>query len=144
MHHDRRAAGARRRDLLRAAGVAALWAGTSAHAGCASGAAGQRGQQTAAAESAVIPAPVGGGDEPYPIPWLDKNGSHNQAGVGLEPSSIYHFKGRIARAAEFVGSGVDGSGNRIPFGTKTTDNSFMSGECWTSQRRVRRGAWTHL
>jgi len=93
---------------------------------------------------AVIPAPVGGNDEPYPIPWLDKNGSHNQAGDGLEPSSIYHFKGRMARAAGFVGSGVDGSGNPIPFGTKTTDNSYMQGECWTSQRVARRGAWAHL
>jgi hypothetical protein len=89
-------------------------------------------------------APVGGSDEPYPIPWLDKNGSHNQAGPGLEPSSIYHFKGRIARAAEFVGSGVDGAGNRLAFGSRTTDNSFMQGECWTSQRLQRRGAWTHL
>src|SRR6266446_1042403 len=69
------------------------------------------------ASGAVIPAPVGGNDEPYPIPWLDKNGSHNQAGDRLEPSSIYHFKGRMVRAAGFVGSGVDGSGNRIPFGT---------------------------
>jgi hypothetical protein len=99
---------------------------------------------TAAARPSVIPAPVGGSDEPYPIPWLDKNGSHNQAGPGLEPSSIYHFKGRVARAAEFVGSGVDGTGNRLAFGTRTTDNSFMQGECWTSQRRARHGAWTHL
>jgi DMSO/TMAO reductase YedYZ molybdopterin-dependent catalytic subunit len=30
---------------------------------------------------------------PYPIPWLDKNGSHNQpARPDLEPSHIYHFK----------------------------------------------------
>ena len=39
-----------------------------------------------------------GGTDPYPIPWLDKNGSHNQpAGPNLEPSHIYHFKGSIAR-----------------------------------------------
>jgi len=44
------------------------------------------------------PATANGGDEPYPIPWLDKNGSHNQpAGPNLEPSHIYHFKGRVAR-----------------------------------------------
>ena len=54
---------------------------------------------------ATIPSPVGGSDEPYPIPWWDKNGSHNQA---------------------------------------TTDNSFMDGECWTPQRRVRTGSWAHL
>ena len=113
--------------------------------GCATGAQEQRGVGgLSTASVAVIPAPVGGSDEPYPTPWLDKNGSHNQAGDGLEPSSIYHFKGRIARAAEFVGSGVDGSGNRIPFGTKTTDNSYMQGECWTSRRVARRGAWSHL
>src|ERR1700722_3776624 len=34
------------------------------------------------------------GTDPYPIPWLDKNGSHNQpAALNLEPSHIYHFKG---------------------------------------------------
>ena len=93
---------------------------------------------------ATIASPVGGSDEPYPIPWLDKNGSHNQAGPRLEPSHIFHFKGRIARSADFVGSGVDGSGQRLAFGLATTDNSFMDGECWTSQRRVRTGAWTHL
>jgi hypothetical protein len=87
---------------------------------------------------------VGGSDEPYPIPWLDKNGSHNQAGPRLEPSHIFHFKGRIARSADFVGSGADGSGERLAFGLATTDNSFMDGECWTSQRRVRTGAWAHL
>lgn len=33
-----------------------------------------------------------GGANPYLIPWLDKNGSHNQrAGPNLEPSHIYHF-----------------------------------------------------
>ena len=93
---------------------------------------------------AEIPPPVGGSDEPYPIPWLDKNGSHNQAGPSLEPSHIFHFKGRIARCADFVGSGVDGSGERLAFGLPTTDNSFMDGECWTSQRQVRIGAWAHL
>jgi hypothetical protein len=93
----------------------------------------------------VIPAPVGGSDEPYPIPWLDKNGSHNEpAGPKNEPSSIYHFKGRVARAADFTGSGVDGKGERLLFGTQTTDNSYMQGECWTSHRRARTGAWTHL
>ena len=41
-----------------------------------------------------------GGTDPYPIPWLDKNGSHNQpAAPNLEPSHIYHFKGRVARCS---------------------------------------------
>ncbi len=95
--------------------------------------------------SGTIPAPVGGDDRPYPIPWLDKNGSHNEPGEpGNEPSSIYHFKGRVARAADFSGSGADGKGNRLPFGTPTTDNAYMQGECWTSHRRILRGTWAHL
>jgi hypothetical protein len=94
---------------------------------------------------ALLPAPVGGSEDPYPIPWLDKNGSHNEpAGPGQEPSSIYHFQGRVARAANFTGSGVDGHGERLPFGSPTTDNSFMQGECWTSKRRARTGIWAHL
>ncbi len=52
-----------------------------------------------------------GGTDPYPIPWLDKNGSHNQpAGPQLEPSHIYHFKGRVARCADFAGMGTDNRG----------------------------------
>ena len=48
-----------------------------------------------------------GGTDPYPIPWLDKNGSHNQpAGPNLEPSHIYHFKGRVARCSTFTGTGT--------------------------------------
>ncbi len=106
--------------------------------------------RTAAKDSAhgkggVIAAPVGGNDQPFPIPWLDKNGSHNEpAGPGQEPSSIYHFKGRVARAADFTGSGVDRGGNRLLYGTPTTDNAYMQGECWTSHRRILRGTWAHL
>src|SRR5271154_2364177 len=55
-----------------------------------------------------------GGAQPYPIPWLDKNGSHNQpAGPNLEPSHIYHFKGQVARCSTFTGVGTDNKGNRI-------------------------------
>ena len=135
---DRSNAG--RRGFLRAIGLgtAALGASSLLTAARASG------EWKARTRDAEIPPPVGGSDEPYPIPWLDKNGSHNQAGPRLEPSHIFHFKGRIARSADFVGSGVDGSGERLAFGLATTDNSFMDGECWTSQRRVRTGAWAHL
>lgn len=125
-----------RRSFLQVTGAAALSAGAAAVLPARA--------RAAPAGGEVIPAPVGGSAEPYPIPWLDKNGSHNQAGPGLEPSNIFHFKGRVARAAEFFGSGVDGSGNRLSFGTQTTDNSFMEGECWTSQRRARQGTWAHL
>lgn len=135
MQDDREVQRIGRRNLLHQAGLAAASVGLLPLIRCTT---------TASARTSVIPAPVGGNDEPYPIPWLDKNGSHNQAGPGLEPSSIYHFSGRVARAAEFVGSGVDGAGNRLAFGSRTTDNSFMQGECWTSQRRAHRGAWTHL
>jgi hypothetical protein len=41
-----------------------------------------------------------GGAEPFPIPWLDKNGSHNQpAGANLEPSHIYDFRDASPAAA---------------------------------------------
>ena len=128
-----------RRGFLHVIGLGtAAVSASSLITACASGGLGAR------TRDATIPPPVGGSDEPYPIPWLDKNGSHNQAGPRLEPSHIFHFKGRVARSADFVGSGVSGSGERLPFGLATTDNSFMDGECWTSQRRVRIGAWAHL
>ena len=85
-----------------------------------------------------------GSTDPYPIPWLDKNGSHNQpAGPQLEPSHIYHFKGRIARCAGFVGMGTDNKGNRIAFGTPTTDYGFMQGEYFAG-RTPQVGAFTHI
>ena len=57
------------------------------------------------------PMTANGGTDPYPIPWLDKNGSHNQpAGANLEPSHIYHFKGRVARYSTFTGTGTDNQG----------------------------------
>ena len=84
-----------------------------------------------------------GGEWPAAIPWLDKNGSFNQPpGPGQEPSSIFHFKGRVARANGFTGMGTDNRGRRIPFGTKTTDYSFMQGVYWAA-RGERHGAFTH-
>lgn len=85
-----------------------------------------------------------GGTDPYPIPWLDKNGSHNQpAGPQLEPSHIYHFKGRVARCSGFVGMGTDNRGNRIAFGTPTTDYGFMQGEYFAG-RAPQTGTFTHI
>jgi hypothetical protein len=85
-----------------------------------------------------------GGTDPYPIPWLDKNGSHNQpAGPQLEPSHIFHFKGRVARSADFVGMGTDNKGNRIAFGTPTTDYGFMQGEYFAG-RTPQTGVFTHI
>ena len=84
-----------------------------------------------------------GGAAPCAIPWLDKNGSFNQApGPGQEPSNIFHFKGRVARSNGFSGMGTDNRGRRIPFGTNTTDFSFMQGEYWAG-RQARQGAFTH-
>jgi hypothetical protein len=84
-----------------------------------------------------------GGAWPAAIPWLDKNGSFNQApGPGQEPSHIFHFKGSVARANGFTGMGTDNRGRRIPFGTKTTDYSFMQGVYWAG-RAERQGAFTH-
>ena len=85
-----------------------------------------------------------GGIDPYPIPWLDKNGSHNQpAGPQLEPSHIYHFKGQVGRCADFVGMGTDNKGKRIAFGTPTTDYGFMEGEYFAG-RTAQTGAFTHI
>jgi hypothetical protein len=85
-----------------------------------------------------------GGTEPYPIPWLDKNGSHNQpAGPNLEPSHIYDFKGRVARCSTFTGMGTDNKGNRIAFGSPTTDYGVMQGEYWAA-RTAQHGTFTHI
>jgi hypothetical protein len=90
------------------------------------------------------PMTANGGDEPYPIPWLDKNGSHNQpAGPNLEPCHIYHFKGRVARSSTFTGMGTDNKGNRIAFGAPTTDYGVMIGEYWAA-RKAQQGAFTHI
>lgn len=85
-----------------------------------------------------------GSTYPFPIPWLDKNGSHNQpAGPDKEPSHIFHFKGKIARCADFIGMGTDNQGNRLAFGSPTTDNDIMQGEYFTG-RTTHSGAFAHL
>ena len=90
------------------------------------------------------PMTANGGTDPYPIPWLDKNGSHNQpAGPNLEPSHIYHFKGRVARCSTFTGMGTDNQGNRIAFGSPTTDYGVMQGEYWAA-RAAQKGSFTHI
>ena len=90
------------------------------------------------------PMTANGGTDPYPIPWLDKNGSHNQpAGLNLEPSHIYHFKGRVARSSTFTGMGTDNQGNRIAFGSRTTDYGVMQGEYWAA-RAPQQGRFTHI
>ena len=93
---------------------------------------------------ADAPETANGGAEPFPIPWLDKNGSHNQpAGANLEPSHIFHFKGRIARSSTFAGMGTDNSGNRIAFGSPTTDFGLMQGSYWAA-RTGQTGTFAHI
>jgi len=90
------------------------------------------------------PMTANGGTDPYPIPWLDKNGSHNQpAGANLEPSHIYHFKGRVARYSTFTGTGTDNQGNQFAFGSPTTDYGVMQGEYWAG-RAAQQGTFTHI
>jgi hypothetical protein len=85
-----------------------------------------------------------GEEAPFPLPWLDKNGSHNQSpGPGSDPSSIYHFKGQVARCNDFKGSGTDNNGNRIAFGAPSTDFSLLSGEYWAG-RMARSGVFSHI
>src|ERR1700720_4415700 len=84
--------------------------------------------------SPVIPndhSPSNGGACPYPIPWLDKNGNHNQSPMpNVELSNIYHFKGKLARGNGFHGMGTDNKGNRLAWGTRTTHYTDIAREDW--------------
>ncbi|HTU35248.1 MAG TPA: hypothetical protein VMF66_15705 [Candidatus Acidoferrum sp.] len=96
--------------------------------------------------SGVDPKPMtaNGGTEPYPIPWLDRFGSHNQpAGLNNEPSHIYHFKGQVVRCNNFTGMGTDNRGNRIAFGAPSTDYGIMRGEYWAA-RTTQHGTFVHI
>lgn len=87
--------------------------------------------------------PSNGGSCPYPIPWLDKNGNHNQpAKANTEPSHIFHFRGKVGRCAGFTGMGTDNKGKRLPFGAGTTDYGYMAGEYWAA-RRAQQGIFAH-
>ena len=88
-------------------------------------------------------SPSNGGSCPYPIPWLDKNGNHNQSPMAnVELSNIYHFKGKLARCNGFRGMGTDNKGNRLAWGTATTDYSYMAGEYWAA-RQGHQAIFTH-
>jgi len=134
--------------LLRAGfGVAALGAAATLP-GCAAAASGAKrdagGQGDPALALLAAQDLLNGGAAPDPIPWLDKNGSHNQMpGPGVDPSNIFHFKGRVARANDFTGMGTGGDGERISFGAKSTDFSFLQGEYFAG-RQARTGAFGHL
>lgn len=88
-------------------------------------------------------SPANGGSCPYPIPWLDKNGNHNQSPMpDVELSNIYHFKGRLGRCNGFRGMGTDNQGNRLAWGTPTTDYSYMAGEYWAA-RQAHQSVFAH-
>jgi len=115
-----------------------------AKAGAFAGVALSLSSRASAFQSPEVPTTANGGTDPYPIPGLDKNGSHNQpAGPDLEPSHIYHFKGRVARCSTFTGMGTDNQGNRIAFGSPTTDYGVMQGEYWAG-RATQQGTFTHI
>jgi hypothetical protein len=126
----------RRRRFLQLGAIAAGFSTVSAFAPALS-----------ASENCSPPIPSGpfnGSSCPFPIPWLDKNGNHNQAPkADVEMSNIYHFKGRVARCAGFTGIGTDNKGNRLAFGTPTTDFSFMSGEYFAA-REPQHGVFSHI
>jgi hypothetical protein len=95
----------------------------------------QPAQQTCAPPIPTNHAPSNGGSCPYPIPWLDKNGNHNQSPMpNVELSNIYHFKGRLARCNDFHGMGTDNKGNRLSWGSPITDYSYMDGEYWAARQ----------
>lgn len=139
-----------RRDFLRTGlGAVAGVAGLASLQGCATVTSTGAATPLEAARNrpiealAAIDVPNGGAD-PFPIPWLDKNGSHNQSpGPGMEPSNIFHFRGQVARSNDFTGMGTDNTGRRIAFGAKSSDFSFMSGEYFAG-RQSRRGAFGHI
>ncbi len=84
-----------------------------------------------------------GGPCPFPIPWLDKNGNHNQSPMAnVELSNIFHFSGKLARCNGFHGMGADNHGNRYAWGNPTTDFSYMAGEYWAA-RQPHQGIFAH-
>ncbi len=88
---------------------------------------------------------VDGNADPFPIPWLDRNGSHGQVPApGQEPSHIFHFRGDVARCNGFSGMGTDGHGHRLRFGGPTTDIGLMRGEYTATDGTRRSGAFLHL
>lgn len=95
-------------------------------------------------EQAAESSAYNGSLDPFPIPWLDKNGSHNQSpGFGVDPSSIFHCKGKIARSNNFSGLGTDNRGDRISFGAPSTDFSLFAGGYFAA-RAPQTGTFSHI
>jgi hypothetical protein len=145
-HEEHRAT---RRDFLRAGLGAVAAAGLASVPGCASALTSGASVASTPVRNEPIAAldaidTANGGTDPFPIPWLDRNGSHNQSpDPGAEPSNIFHFRGQVARSNDFTGMGTAQDGRRIAFGAKSTDFSFMQGEYFAG-REARRGAFGHI
>lgn len=91
------------------------------------------------------PSEIDGTSDPFPIPWLDRNGSHNQVPApNQEPAHIFHFRGAIARCNDFEGMGTDARGKRLRFGGPTTDIGLMRGSYVATDGTVRNGTFLHL
>lgn len=124
--------GVNRRQFLCAGGLAMFGSGLLPLVG------------SAAAQAQSVNYSIDGSTDPFPIPWLDKNGSHNQSpGPNMEPSNIYHFSGQVARANDFKGMGTDNAGNRIAFGAPSTDFSCLAGKYFAG-RQERQAIFSHL
>ncbi|GAC1414508.1 MAG: hypothetical protein NVSMB5_02570 [Candidatus Velthaea sp.] len=97
------------------------------------------------AEAVPSASLVDGTTDPVPIPWLDRNASHNQVpGPNQEPAHIFHFTGQVARCNGFRGMGTDGTGRRIRFGGPTTDVGLMQGTYVATDGTLQMGTFLHL
>ena len=86
-----------------------------------------------------------GGTDPYPIPWLDQK-RQPQSACGTESGALRTFTtSRVwsPGCSTFTGMGTDNLGNRIGFGSPTTDYGLMQGEYWAA-RTPQHGAFTHI
>jgi hypothetical protein len=83
-------------------------------------------------------APANGGTCPYPIPWLDNNGNHNQSPMAnVELSNIYHFKGKLARCNGLHGMGTDKKGNHLAWARRPPISATWRANTGPLARRTR-------
>ena len=98
----------------------------------------------AGATALALPGLAAADAVPVPIPELDKNGHHNQPPMpGAEPSEIYNFQGQVA-TCHVAGTGKDGQGNAVPFGSPGTDFRFMRGTYVTADGASHYGTFAHI
>ena len=68
-----------------------------------------------------------------------------QSTCRAEPRAFAHLRlqGASRRSSTFTGVGTDNKGNRIAFGSPTTDYGVMQGEYWAA-RSAQHGSFTHI